>query len=102
MHWGKNVLNVSQTRKEKPVLQRRLGLSLGCFKADCSRFSESNTESSSYSLDLVSYHHGVLLANLGSSFSFVVVWTVVLIGVTVESTEQVPTAAVKTWRQRTD
>lgn len=61
--------------------------------------SKSNQESS-YSLDLVGDDHGVLLADLGSSFGFVVVRTVVLVGVAVDSTEQVPTAAVKAWKAR--
>lgn len=48
-----------------------------------------------YSLDLVSDHHGVLLADLGGRLGLVVIGTVVLIRVPVEATEQVPTATVK-------
>lgn len=48
-----------------------------------------------YSLDLVGHHHRVLFADLGSSFGLVVIRTVVLVGVPMDATEEVTTAAVK-------
>lgn len=53
-----------------------------------------------YSLDLVSHHHGVLFADLGGSLGFVIIGTVVLVGVPVDATEQVATATVKPWKHK--
>lgn len=97
MLWGRG--GESWTCNKKKIKNRsfrwRLGLSL--FVKACQNL-KMFWESSSYSLDLVSNYHRVLFANLGSGFGFVVVWTVVLIGITVKTTEQIPTATVKTWK----
>lgn len=53
-----------------------------------------------YSLDLVGHHHGVLFTDLGSSLSLVIIGTVVLVGVSVDATEQVATATVKAWKHK--
>lgn len=66
-----------------------------CLKGDHFQASKSNSQFS-YSLDLFSNYNGVLLADLFGSFSFIVVWTVVLIRVTVKSAKQISTATVKT------
>lgn len=50
-----------------------------------------------YSLNLVGDHYRVLLADLGSCLSLVVVRTVVLVGVPMDTAEQVPTATVEPW-----
>lgn len=99
MHWGKKswMCNKQGRGEKNRLFRKKVGPKSIFFKADRSQYSKSNWESSSYSLDLVSNNHGVLFANLVSSFGFVVVRTVMLIGVTVKSTEQIPTAAVKTW-----
>lgn len=52
----------------------------------------------SYSLDLLSNHHWVLLTDLVGSFGFVIVGTVVFVRVTVDPTEKIPTAATETWK----
>lgn len=54
----------------------------------------------SYSLDFFGNYDGVLLADLGRRFGLVVVRTVVLVGVTVKSAEQVSTATVEPWNGR--
>ena len=50
-----------------------------------------------YSLDLVRHHHRVLLADLGGGLRLVVVRTVVLVRVPVDSAKQVATATVEAW-----
>lgn len=62
-------------------------------------FSQTESPFSSYSLDLVGDHHGVLFADLVGGFRFVVVRTAVLIRVAVDSTEQIPAAAAETWKR---
>lgn len=54
----------------------------------------------SYSLDLLGDHHGVLFADLGGGVRLVVVRAVVLIGVTVDTAKQIPTATIKTWGEK--
>lgn len=48
-----------------------------------------------YSLNLIGHHHRVLFADLGRSLRLVVVGAVVLVRVAMESTEEIPTAAVE-------
>lgn len=64
--------------------------------SNADRYSKSS-RARSYSLDLVGDHHGVLLPDLGGGLGSVVVRAAVLVRVTVNPTENVPTAAVKTW-----
>lgn len=53
-----------------------------------------------YSLDLVSHHHRVLFTNLGGSLGLVIIGTVMLVGVSVDATEQVATATVEPWNHK--
>lgn len=60
----------------------------------------SSFSSHLYSLDLVGHHHGVLFADLGGGFGLVIIGAVVLVGVPVDTTEQVATATVEPWKHR--
>lgn len=85
----------NQREKTNKSFRRKSRARVHRLKADHSQASKSNSQFS-YSLDLFSNYDRVLLADLRGSFSFIVVWTVVLIGVTVKSAEQIPTATVET------
>lgn len=53
-----------------------------------------------YSLDLVSNNHRILFTDLSSSLGLVIIGTVVLVGVSVDATEQVATATVEPWKHK--
>lgn len=100
MHRGpQNTLMCNKREKNKQKTNKSFGRKsrarVHCLKGDHFQASKSNSQFS-YSLDLFSNYNGVLLTDLCGSFSFIVVWTVVLIGVTVNSAKQISTATVKT------
>lgn len=104
MHRGpQNTLMCNKREKNKQKTNKSFGRKsrarVHCLKGDHFQASKSNSQFS-YSLDLFSNYNGVLLTDLCGSFSFIVVWTVVLIGVTVNSAKQISTATVKTWNSR--
>lgn len=99
MHRGPQNTLMCNKREKKNQTNKSFGRKswarVHCLKGDHFQASKSNSQFS-YSLDLFSNYNGVLLTDLCGSFSFIVVWTVVLIGVTVNSAKQISTATVKT------
>lgn len=101
MHRLKNKIKVNKN-KNSPLDRRASASPFFCYISPRNEGKRSKPKKSwcLYSLDLVGHHHRILLADFGRGFSFVVVWAVVLVWITVKPTEEVSTATVEPWAQQ--